>query len=113
MRRMSFSKTTPQMRARTKTVTRRMGWKNLKPGERFMAIEKGMGLKKGEKQVEICECECVSNRREMLVKIDDADVIREGFPGMSSLEFIGMFIQLNGCKYWSEVQRIEFKYVEK
>ncbi len=48
-RNMSFSMTTAQFRARTKTVTRRLGWWNLKPGDVIMGVEKAMGLKKGEK----------------------------------------------------------------
>ena len=49
MRLMSFSETTDQIRARTKTVTRRDGWDNLRPGERLWAVEKAMGLRKGQK----------------------------------------------------------------
>jgi hypothetical protein len=49
MRNMSFSLTTPQVYAGTKTVTRRLGWRFAKAGQRVCAVEKGMGLKKGEK----------------------------------------------------------------
>ncbi len=49
MRNMSFMLTTQQMQDRTKDVTRRVGWWFLKPGDVIMAVEKGMGLKKGEK----------------------------------------------------------------
>lgn len=49
MRQMSFSLTTPQVLARTKTVTRRIGWWYLRRGQILRAIEKGQGLKKGEK----------------------------------------------------------------
>jgi hypothetical protein len=45
----SFMLTQPQIRARTKTVTRRMGWKDLKPGTLLMAAEKCQGLGKGGK----------------------------------------------------------------
>ena len=41
---MSFSLTTPQFRAQTKTVTRRKGWVFLNPGDHVLGIEKGMGL---------------------------------------------------------------------
>ena len=40
---MSFSMTTPQVRARTKTVTRRLGWRFLKPGVVLWAVEKAQG----------------------------------------------------------------------
>jgi len=48
-RNMSFMLTTAQYCARTKDVTRRLGWANLKPGDMFNGVEKAMGLKKGEK----------------------------------------------------------------
>ena len=44
MRNMSFSATVQQVRDRTKTVTRRVGWKTLQPGEVLRAVEKGQGL---------------------------------------------------------------------
>lgn len=46
-RNMSFTLTIEQMRARTKTVTRRKGWAFLKPGDLVWAVVKGMGLKPG------------------------------------------------------------------
>ena len=48
---MSFSKTIPQMYAKTKTVTRRTGasWMKLQPNDRLWAVEKAQGLRKGEK----------------------------------------------------------------
>lgn len=63
MRNMSFSLTTPQMRDRTKTLTRRLGWYSLKPGDRVQAVVKGMGLKKGEKVERLCVIEVVSVHR--------------------------------------------------
>ena len=63
---MSFCLTTPQVRAGTKTVTRRIGWWNLKPGELLMAIEKGQGLKKGEHVTRIRPIRVVTVRRERL-----------------------------------------------
>lgn len=49
MRNISFALTTPQIIAGTKTVTRRMGWRNLQPGTLLSPVKKGMGLKPGEK----------------------------------------------------------------
>ena len=69
MRNMSFSLTTEQIRNRTKDVTRRLGWKNLKPGEHFRAVEKCQGLKKGEHIVKLYELECISNIPEPLKDI--------------------------------------------
>ena len=38
MRRMAFSLTTPQILAQSKTVTRRVGWRFLQPGDLVMAV---------------------------------------------------------------------------
>lgn len=51
MKNISFMLTTEQVRTRIKTVTRRMGWRNSKPGDVLCGVEKGMGLKAGEKIV--------------------------------------------------------------
>lgn len=47
MRMMSFALTTPQMLARAKTVTRRVGWATLQPGTVLQAVEKSQGLGRG------------------------------------------------------------------
>ena len=47
-RNMSFALTTEQFLNRTKTVTRRKGWRFLKPGDVVMGCKKCMGLKPGE-----------------------------------------------------------------
>lgn len=109
---MSFFHTQPQIRDRSKTVTRRRGWKNLKPGELFWGIEKGQGLKKGEKVKRLALLLCVSNRSELLGWITPGDVVKEGFPGMTPAEFVAMFCKNMGGKSSQEVQRIEFEYVE-
>jgi len=120
MRNMSFALTTAQVRAGTKTVTRRLGWADLHPGEHFMAVVKGQGIPKGGKVERIRECVCVSNRPEKLNRICFGDytqrmakreVVREGFPEMSPREFVEMFCEHNGCKANQIVNRIEFKYV--
>ena len=54
MRNISFSMTTEAVRRREKTVTRRLGWWNLKPGTVLQAVEKAQGLKKGEHVKPIC-----------------------------------------------------------
>ena len=50
-RNMSFALTTKQIEDETKDVTRRNGWWFLKPGDQIWAVEKCMGLKKGEKVI--------------------------------------------------------------
>jgi hypothetical protein len=87
-----------------------MGWRNLRAGDRIMAIDKGMGLKKGQKQVELGVIEVVGAWPERLNVIDDAETVREGFPELEPAEFVAMFCKANGCKPDSEVMRIEFRY---
>lgn len=114
---MSFQLTTPQFRGQSKFVTRRLGWKNAKPGEIIMGIEKGMGLKKGEKQVELGKIRVVSNRQENLNRMalqplyGQREAILEGFPKMSGGAFVEMFCKHNGCKPNTLIQRIAFEYV--
>lgn len=110
---MSFFYTTEQGRNKTKDVTRRLGWKNLKPGQLFWMVEKAQGLKKGEKIQRIHLCRCVSNTPEVLGHITKAEVVREGFPDMSPLKFVHMFCQHMRCQPSQIVNRIEFKYEEE
>lgn len=113
MRAISFMLTTEQIRARTKDVTRRNGWANLKAGDRLRGVKKAMGLKKGEKHDVLAIIEVVSARRERLDLIDEADVIREGFDGLTPPQFVAMFCRSHkGVVPSSEITRIEFKYVE-
>lgn len=113
MKLISFSMTKPQFLDGSKTVTRRLGWRHLLPGARLMAVEKAMGLKKGEKIVRLGEIEVISARREPLDAITPEDVIREGFPGMTTLDFIRFFCVGHGMANASAlVTRIEFKKVE-
>lgn len=113
MRNISFSMTTPQVRARTKTVTRRMGWALLMPGDLMQACEKCQGLKTGEKIVPISIIRVLSVRREPLSAITAEDVVREGFPNMTRDQFIEFFCEGHkGCKRLSIVTRIEFSYVD-
>ncbi len=111
-RNMSFMLTTQQVLARTKAVTRRVGWWNLKPGDQLNAVEKGMGLKRGQKVVKLCRIEVASIRHERLDAITPDDVVREGFPDMTPLQFIEMFCETHpGCTPATIVNRIEFKYL--
>jgi hypothetical protein len=77
---MSVSYTEAAVRARQKTVTRRLGWKFLKPGDRLTLCRKVMGRKPGEPLERIAEVEVVSVRREPLMAITDEDVRAECVP---------------------------------
>jgi len=96
MRLMSFALTTAQLLDGSKTVTRRVGWANLKPGDRLKAVRKAMGLKPGEKVDVLAEIEVVSVRRERLDFINKTDCIAEGFPHLTPGQFVEMF-----CKHMS------------
>lgn len=112
MRHMSFFLTTKQIQARTKTVTRRMGWRNLKPGQTFWACRKCQGLRKGEKIERLAPLRCVSNEAVRLDTIDADDVAREGFPDMTPAEFVAMFCRHMKVTPETMIQRIEFEYLD-
>lgn len=111
-RNMSFFLTTDQFIARQKTVTRRIGWWTLKPGDVVMAVRKSRGLKKGERVQKLGLIKVVSLRREPLENITDGDVAREGFPGKDRLWFISFFLRSSGgFGSTVPVNRIEFEYL--
>lgn len=112
MRNMSFFLTTNAVKNRTKDVTRRLGWKFLKPGDRFRAVRKAMGLKKGEHIEVLAICECVINTPMRLYSISQEDVRREGFTDKDADQFVEMFCAHMDCDRDQIVNRIEFKYVE-
>ena len=110
-RNISFALTTKQIRDRTKTVTRRKGWKFLKVGDVLNGCVKCMGLKPGEKIERLGQVRVTRVNREPLCVIDDVDTAREGFPEMKAAEFVRMFCQHMGGDEAQEVTRIEFEYV--
>jgi hypothetical protein len=117
MRNISFALTTAQVRNRTKTVTRRLGWLFLRAGHDLQPIEKGQGLKKGESPVKIgCPILAVDVHRERLSRLTDepeygaAEVKREGFPEMSPADFVAFFAASHQCPADAFVTRIEFTY---
>ena len=119
MRNMSFALTTAQLMAGTKTVTRRIGWRHLKPGDRVMAVQKSQGLKKGEKIKPLCIIRVVSVRREPLSAIRDSgdgyadtEMAAEGFAEWFPESFVCMFCAANRCAPDTEITRIEFEKVE-
>lgn len=111
MRSMSFAATIPQIQNRTKTVTRRIGWHKLKVGDQLKAVEKAMGLKKGEKQKVLAIIEVTDVRFEPLICVTNKDVAAEGFPEMTGGDFVEFFCKAFRCDRYQIVSRIEFKYV--
>lgn len=120
-RNMSFAMTTAQFKARTKDVTRRYGWGNLKPGDRVMGVEKAMGLKKGEKIVQLGMIEIVSNRPEPLNAMTEnvdygfEELRREGYPfGIKwPSEFVDRIASHYRKKPHDPINRIEYKYIDE
>jgi len=120
MRMISFAMTTPQFIDGSKDVTRRFGWWNLKAGDRLMAVEKAMGLKKGEKVKKLGVIEIVSVTQEridaMTTDLDYGfdELRREGFP--FGAEFPSVFVDIlcgHSQKLPSDlVNRIEFRKVD-
>jgi hypothetical protein len=110
---MSYSMTTEQYRNRTKTVTRRQGWDFLQPGEVFMGIEKGMGLKKGEKVVKLGPARVVAIERRLIWDIDQADCIAEGFPHLTPAEFVAMYCKHNRVTPGDTCNRIVFEHLDE
>jgi hypothetical protein len=111
-RNMSFLLTIEQVKNKTKTVTRRLGWWFLKPGDILNAVEKCQGLKKGEKIKKICKIVVISTNPERLWDINQSELVAEGFPNLTSGQFIEMFCKSHkGCNPKTLVNRIKFKYV--
>lgn len=109
---MSVSLTEDAVRARAKTVTRRLGWLMLRPGDRLTLCRKVMGRRKGEPLVRICDVEVVSIRRERLDKITPGDVGREGFPRWNARQFVEFFCETHrGATPETVVTRIEWRYL--
>jgi len=108
---MSVAFTEDAVRRRAKTVTRRRGWLSLKPGDQLTLCRKVMGRRPGELLVRIVNVTVVNVRREQLDAITDDDVTREGFPGMSRVEFMArFFIGKQGIEPTDTITRIEWIY---
>lgn len=116
MRNMSFALTTDQIRNRTKTVTRRIGWRFARAGDRIQACVKCMGLQPGEQIERLCVIRVTDVRRERLDRMASElgygrlEVAREGFPNLSGSEFVALFCSHMRCEPSLEVTRIEFAY---
>jgi hypothetical protein len=108
---MSVALTTDQVRRREKTVTRRIGWQMIKPGDQVTLCPKVRGRRSGEPLQRLVTVDIVSTRRERLDSITPADVVAEGFPGMTVAEFVKFFCEThNGVAPDSEITRIEWTY---
>lgn len=107
---MSVAETTEQVRARRKTVTRRLGWLFLKPGDTLSLVDRNP--RTGKPWNRIAEVEVVSVTRQPLWMLKRHDVRREGFPGWSDEQFIAFYCLSFGVTRTTTVTRIEWRYIE-
>ena len=119
---MSVTLTEQAVVERRKTVTRRLGWTFLKPGDRLTLCRKVMGRKRPDGTVEplvrLAEVEVVSVRRECLNAITVEDIEREGVPvdllppGAGRWPWVCWFAAAMKCPSNTEITRIEWRYLE-
>lgn len=121
---MSFALTEPQILAGTKTVTRRLGWEKLKPGDLVRPVRKCMGLKPGQKIEPIRgPIRIVSVRRERLDRMAEeleygiAECILEGFGNHPEYSIPDAFVEFfceshRPCEPHWLITRIEFEYTQ-
>ena len=110
-RNMSFSATVHAMRSQQKTVTRRKGWRFLKVGDVLNAVEKSMGLKKGQKVKRIGQIRVVDVSRLPVWDITRDDLDAEGFPELRLRAFVVMYCDMNKCTSFDKCTRIEFEHI--
>jgi hypothetical protein len=110
---MAVSLTETQVRNRTKTVTRRAGWRMLRAGDQLTLCRKVMGRRPGEPIERIAAVQVTSVRREPLDAITPSDVAAEGFPQMTPGDFVAFFCRTHrNCGPGSEITRIEWRYLD-
>lgn len=122
MRNISFAMTEQQVLEGSKTVTRRIGWERLKPGDLLRPVRKAMGLRSGEKMVVLRDpIRVVGVRREALSRMtEDLDYgfdecAKEGFGLHPDYRWPSAFVAMfcashRGCTPQTVVTRIEFSY---
>jgi len=110
---MSVSLTEPAVVDRTKTVTRRLGWRMLRVGDRLTLCRKVMGRRPGEPLIRIAEVEVTAVSREPLDAITPDEVAAEGFPHWTPGEFVAFFCDTHRrCTPATEVTRIQWRYLD-
>jgi hypothetical protein len=115
---MSVALTEDAVRERRKTVTRRLGWTFLNPGDRLTLCRKVQGRRRRpdlsiEPLVRLAEVEVVDVRREKLWDITDDDVVLEGFPDWNAELFLIFYLHEMKVAPNTEVTRIEWRYLQE
>jgi len=113
---MSVTLTEQAVVERRKTVTRRLGWTFLKPGDRLTLCRKVMGRRRKDGTVEplerLAEVEVVDVRRQRLCDFDVEDIDREGVPGYRTKQsWVWWFCETMGVGPLDEITRIEWRYL--
>lgn len=119
----SVALTEPQVRDRSKTQTRRLGWwedKNgrrlTRVGQQLTACRKVQGRRRPDGTVDplvrLADIEVVEVRRERLDTITPADVVAEGFPDWTPDEFVTFFCSSMKCPPDTVVTVIRFRYLD-
>jgi len=111
-RNISFAMTKEQFKTRSKTVTRRFGWWFLKPGDVLCGVEKGMGLKAGEKLTRLGLIRVKTVWTEPLNSITQEQVNKEGFPHFTPEQFVKMLVEHYKAKPTAKVNVIEYEYID-
>lgn len=106
---MAVSATVPQVEARTKTVTRRVGWQFLHPGAQLVLVDRNP--RTGQPYRRLATVEVVSVARVPLWLIDERDVAREGFPAWHPETFIRWYAKQFDIDRHDPVTRIEWTYL--
>ena len=111
---MSVSLSEDAVVARTKLITRRVGWVFLTPGTPLTLCRKVMGRKPGEPLVRLADVEVVAVRREPLQNITAADCALEGFAHLTPAQFVDFFCATHrGCSPVSVITRIQWRYLDQ
>ena len=117
MRHISCALTTRQVLDRSKTVSRRLGWRFAKPGMRLQIDRKCMGLKKGEHPEKLATVELVCVRFEPLcIMLDEPyghiEAKLEGFPSFTGKGFVEMFTREMRCPAFRIITRLQWVYLD-
>lgn len=113
---MSVALTETAVVERRKTVTRRLGWQFLKPGDRLTLCRKVMGRKHPDGTVDqlvrLAEVEVVTVGFQCLDRMPASDVAKEGFPDWSVDQFVAFFVEHMKCRTYTPLTRIEWRYLD-
>jgi hypothetical protein len=109
---MSVALTVDAVIERRKTVTRRLGWRQLQYGDRLTLCRKVQGRKADEPLDRLAEVEVVSVRIERVDDITAEDVRAEGFDALTPAEFVEFFCRSMNCRPYDLVRRIEWRYLD-